>query len=106
MNFAEHPIAIDIDNRLAEARAAQGSAPGGSDDVFIAATVIFPGMPQLMGEVRKSAPGLYTVTSNVKLGDTGQAGRVDFTFTADKPVTILYPSAHEVSEQSRIVAPH
>jgi hypothetical protein len=94
MNLAEHPLALDLQKRIAAA-----------DEDHIAAAVLLPGLPQLMGELRMRAPGLFTITSHVNLGNTGQTGLMDFVFCADKAVSVLFPSTHK-PEESRIVSPH
>lgn len=98
MNLSEHPLVLDYRKRLADV----------DDQDFLGVTIILPGMPNLMGELRLSEKtlGLFLLTTNIQLGKEGQAGRVDFAFTADKPVTIIYPTSQKMPESSRIVKPH
>lgn len=94
MNAPEkHPMALELDHRIAE-----------SETDFIAATVVLLGQQPLMGEVRKLRDGLYCVTVNAKLGDTGEVGRVDICFTADKPSNIMFPSQYSQPSSSVIVS--
>jgi hypothetical protein len=107
MNLAEHPIALDIRRRLLDSKDENGNQID-----YVPATVVFPGMPNLMGELRPSdkTPGLFSLTSIVELGQGGKKGLMDFCFTADRPITIIYPAdaervqAHR-DRQSRIIRP-
>jgi hypothetical protein len=96
IDLSEHPMVLEVARRLREAEPKEN---------FIAVTVLLPGMPNLMGELRLGkTPGLMLLTSNVKMGEGGEQGRVDFAFTAGNRPVILYPPAHEAPFQSGIVS--
>jgi len=96
MNFAEHPIAIDLNRRIAASEA---------EDKSIPVQIFFPGMGQMMGAVTSdpSIPGLFTMMGKVQIQGTGQEGIMKFTFTADKPITVIHPDSTPDKGKSRII---
>jgi len=59
---------------------------------------------QMVGAIRAGdTPGLFILTSNVKIEGAGQEGVMDFVFTADKPIMIIHPDLTEPPGTSRII---
>jgi hypothetical protein len=96
-NLAEHPIALDLMKRIAAADEVEGKRS-------IPAQIFFPGMGQMMGLCRAGeTPGIFILSSNVKIQGGGQEGVMDFSFTADKPITIIHPDLTQEPGGSRII---
>jgi len=93
MNVAEHPQAIDLSKRIAA-----------SKQDCIPVMIILPVQGPMTGSVRASdTPGLFILTANVDVAGTGQAQPMDFSFTADKPITIGHPDLTDMQPKSKII---
>lgn len=92
--LSEHPHALDLNRRI-----------DSSDEDAIPALILLTGMPKLIGAIRKAdIPGLFIIKAKVRIGEDGEEGLQDFTFCADRVVTVNYPELQP--EPSGIVSPH
>lgn len=93
MNLAEHPQAIDLSKRISA-----------SEEKCIPVMIIMPVQGGITGSVRQGdTPGLFILTANVDIGGTGTGALMDFSFTADKPISIGYPDLTGQEPKSRII---
>ena len=93
MHLADHPLALDIQKRIA-------AADGDSIPVMI----FMPALGRMEGALRQSdTPGCFILASQVEIQGVGAQGMMDFAFTADKPITIIHPNLTKEAGKSRII---
>jgi hypothetical protein len=93
MNIAEHPQALELSKRIAS-----------SDEKCIPVMMILPVQGSITGSLRESGtPGLFILTANVQIQGTNETGLMDFTLTADKPISVGFPSLTEKESKNRII---
>jgi hypothetical protein len=94
MNLAEHPQALQLSKLIAQ-----------SDEGCVAAMMVLPVQGPVAGAIRESGvPGLFIISYKAQMGQGGPEKVMNAHFTADKPITIDYPSLTEVEPESRIIS--
>lgn len=95
MNLLDHPQTIDLQKRIAASK---------SEDKCIPVQAFFPVQGMMMGTVEQSeTPGLFVMTARVRIEGSNQEGVMKFSFTADKPISIIHPDLTQEEGRSRII---
>lgn len=94
----EHPQTLDLKRRL------EAVSESESKDKCIPVQLFMPVQGMMMGTVELGeVPGLFVMTARVRIEGSNQEGMMKFSFTADKPISIIHPDLTEAPEKSRII---